>query len=152
MSNLGGWICHWESSPLGGWVWHGIGLLLQQAYVTMHDMVKITLNTKMSCSYAAFYLSAFPNTTHSSTPRGILQGTLQLFKVVRWCKYFFFFTLGGLYDYPPAPSWDHMVDQSSNPKVVPCITLKPGSILDIEWIILIFSTCHTTTVNTVIMP
>ena len=25
--------------------------------------------------------------------------------------------IGGLYDYPLAPDWDHYVDQSNNPKV-----------------------------------
>lgn len=27
------------------------------------------------------------------------------------------FFLGGLYDYPSAPDWDHYVDQSNNTKV-----------------------------------
>lgn len=49
--------------------------------------------------FAAFFLSAFPNTTDYKIPQGVLQG--------------------GLYDYPSAPDWDHYVDQSSNGKYMP---------------------------------
>ena len=49
--------------------------------------------------FAAFFLSAFPNTTQHKIPQGILQG--------------------GLYDYPVAPDWDHSVDQSTNPDYLP---------------------------------
>jgi hypothetical protein len=51
--------------------------------------------------FAAFYLSAFPNTTSRNVM--VAQGVLQ----------------GGLYDYPSAPDWDHFVDQSNNPKYMP---------------------------------
>ncbi|CAI8030551.1 hypothetical protein GBAR_LOCUS17312 [Geodia barretti] len=49
--------------------------------------------------FAAFYLSAFPNTSTYMVPQGVLQG--------------------GLYDYPAAPDWDRYVDQSQNPKYMP---------------------------------
>ena len=48
-------------------------------------------------------------------PLGVLQGTFS--DNVRCTFILHSHVLGGLYDYPSAPDWDHYVDQSNNPKV-----------------------------------
>ena len=77
----------------------------------------VSFSTSLKPRYAAFYLSAFPNTTSYAIPQGILQG-LKLLPLTSVCLSFFTqFCSGGLYDYPSAPDWDHYVDQSNNPMV-----------------------------------
>ncbi|XP_065912931.1 uncharacterized protein [Dysidea avara] len=70
----------------------------REALFNKFTVLAVNHSDHLQPGFAAFYLSAFPDTKYSNIPAGVLQG--------------------GLLDYPSTP-WEHHVDQTNNPKYMP---------------------------------
>lgn len=84
----------------------------REALFNKFTLLAVNHSDHFQPGFAAFYLSAFPDTPHSNIPAGILQGCLPSSSLNNLTLAF----VGGLYDYLSDPL-EHHVDQTDNPKV-----------------------------------